>query len=350
MKKLVGGLRNNRKFMKILITGGAGYIGSFMVKRLIDANYEVTVIDSLEKGHKEAIDKRAKFEQGDLKNAPFVENIFCQDQFDAVLHFAGYISVEESVKNPQKYYLNNTKGAENLLSAMTQIGSVDKFIFSSTAAVYGNPVKVPIPEDHPRNPTNPYGKSKLEVEEMLDIFQKEEGLNFVSLRYFNAAGAAFDGSMGEDHDPETHIIPLAIRAAINNEEFNLYGTDYNTADGTCIRDYIHVVDLVEAHILALEKLNNGKGRYFYNVGTGSGYSNKEVLEMINKISRKAIKIKKCPRRQGDAEVLIADSTRIKKDLGFVPKHSDLETIVKTAWEWHKKNSKFIPPLAGQSSK
>ncbi len=326
--------------MKILVTGGAGYIGSFMVKRLIDANYEVTVIDSLEKGHIEAIDKRAKFEQGDLKNTSFLENIFRKESFDAVLHFAGYISVEESTKNPQKYYLNNTRGAKNLLTAMIRAGKVNKLIFSSTAAVYGNPIKVPIPEDHPKNPTNPYGKSKLEVEEMLNVFQKKEGLNFVSLRYFNAAGAAFDGSMGEDHDPETHIIPLAMRAAISNEEFNLYGTDYKTSDGTCIRDYIHVIDLVEAHVLALEKIKKEKGGYFYNVGTGNGYSNKEVLGMIKSVTERKIKIRVCPRRLGDAEILIADPTKIKKELGFSPKYSNLETIVKTAWEWHKRNLKF----------
>lgn len=348
MKKPVGGLRNNRKFMTILVTGGAGYIGSFMVKRLIDLNYKVKVIDSLEKGYKEAIDKRAEFVQGDLKNSSFVKNIFCQEPFGAVLHFAGYISVEESTKNPQKYYWNNTKGAENLLTAMTQIGNADKFIFSSTAAVYGNPIKVPIPEDHPKKPNNPYGKSKLEVEEMLDIFRKKEGLNFVSLRYFNAAGAALDGSMGEAHNPETHIIPLAIRSVIDNEEFNLYGADYKTPDGSCIRDYIHVIDLVEAHVLALEKLKKEKGVYSYNVGTGKGYSNKEVLEMIKNMAGKKIKIKVCPRRSGDAEVLIADPTRIKEELGFLPKYSDLETIVKTAWEWHKKN--FNPPVGGQNSK
>lgn len=339
MRLRVGGLKNNRKFMKILVTGGAGYIGSFMVKRLIDAGYKVTVIDSLEKGHREVIDKLAKFEQGDLKNTSFVENIFSQEPFDAVLHFAGYISVEESTKTPKKYYWNNTKGAENLLTAMIQIGKIDKFIFSSTAAVYGNPIKVPIPEDHPKNPTNPYGRSKLKVEKMLNVFQKEEGLSFVSLRYFNAAGAAFDGSMGEAHNPETHIIPLAIKSVISNKEFDLYGADYKTPDGSCVRDYIHVLDLVEAHVLALEKLKKEKGGYFYNVGTGNGYSNKEVLEMIKNVTSEKIKIKLCPRRSGDAEVLIADPTRIKEELGFLPKYSDLETVIKTAWEWHKKNSK-----------
>lgn len=322
--------------MHILVTGGAGYIGSFMTKKLLDIGYKVTVVDSLEKGHVESIDKRAKFEQGDLKNTSFVENIFRKESFDAVLHFAGYISVEESTKYPQKYYLNNIKGSENLIGAMMQIGKVDKFIFSSTAAVYGNPIKVPVPEDHPKVPTNPYGKSKLKVEEMLSFFEKEKGLNFVSLRYFNASGAALDGSMGEDHDPETHIIPLAIKSAINNQEFSLHGTDYNTPDGSCIRDYIHVIDLVEAHILALEKIKNESGGFFYNVGTGRGYSNKEVIEMVKKVSGVNFPIKVQGRRAGDANILIADPGRIKKELGFSSQYSDLDIIVKTAFRWHKK--------------
>lgn len=324
--------------MKVLVTGGAGYIGSFMVKRLIEEGYSVTVVDSLERGHKKVIDKRAEFEQGDLKNASFVENIFYKEPFDAVLHFAGYISVEESTKNPQKYYWNNTKGAENLLTAMIQIGKVDKFIFSSTAAVYGNPIKTPIPEDHPKNPNNPYGKSKLKVEEMLGVFQKEEGLSFVSLRYFNAAGAALDGSMGENHGPETHIIPNAIQSALSGSTFDLYGDDYDTPDGTAIRDYIHVLDLVEAHVLGIKKLQSEKGGFFYNVGTGIGHSNKEVIEMVKKISGINFSVRVEKRRPGDADVLIADPTRIKKELGFESKYSNLETIIKTAYGWHRTSS------------
>ena len=322
--------------MRILVTGGAGYIGSFMTNRLLDNGYNVFVIDSLEKGHIDAIDKRAAFEQGDLKNIEFIEKLFRRESFDAIMHFAGYISVEESVKKPDLYYKNNVDGSRNLISAALRIGKIDKFIFSSTAAVYGNPLEVPIPEDHPKNPTSPYGKTKLEVEEMLKSFQKD-GLNFVILRYFNAAGAAIDGGMGEKHNPETHIIPLAIKAAIERSEFSLYGTDYNTPDGTCIRDYIHVIDLVEAHILAFEKLKKEKGGFFYNVGTGKGYSNKEVIEMIKKVLAKDLKVKVAGRRSGDPEVLVADPTKIQKELGFKPKYSDLETIVKTAFNWHKRN-------------
>jgi len=332
--------------MKILVTGGAGYIGSFMVKRLLDDGYGVTVIDSLERGHKEAIDSRAEFEHGDLKDIGFLERVFRKDSFDAVMHFAAYTSVEESTKDPQKYYQNNTKGSENLLTAMIETNKIDKFIFSSSAAVYGNPIKVPIPEDHPKNPINPYGKSKLEVEEMLINFQKKKGLSFVSLRYFNAAGGAFDGSMGENHNPETHIIPLAIKAALTNSEFNLYGTDYGTPDGTCIRDYIHVIDLVEAHILALDKLEKEKGGFFYNVGTGKGYSNKEVLNMVKKLSGIDFKVRIAKRRPGDPEVLVSDPAKIIRELGFKPQYSDLETIVKTAFDWHKKSSKLIPTKSG----
>lgn len=332
--------------MRVLVTGGAGYIGSFMTKSLLDRGYDVVVFDSLERGNKDVIDKRAKFVQGDLKNLNVLKDLFSRETIDSVMHFAAYTSVEESTKDPQKYYDNNSKGSENLLMAMLEAGIEDKFIFSSTSALYGNPIKTPIPEDHPKNPINPYGKSKLRVEEMLINFQKNNGLNFVSLRYFNAAGAAIDSSMGENHNPETHIIPLAIKAAITNSEFNLYGSDYNTPDGTCIRDYIHVLDLVEAHILALEKLKKEKGGFFYNVGTGKGNSNKEVLNMIKKQSGIDFKVRIEERRQGDPKVLISDPAKIIKELKFKTKYSDLETIVRTALAWHKKNSK----LKGQNSK
>jgi len=324
--------------MKILITGGAGYIGSFMTKRLLDKNYEAVVFDSLERGHKNAIDKRAKFIQGDLKNLATLEALFYEEQIDAVIHFAGYISVEESAKKPNLYYQNNVKGSENLFSAAVNIGKVDKFIFSSSAAVYGNPIKIPIPEDHPKNPTSPYGKTKLTTEQTLEHFGEQHEISFASLRYFNAAGASIDEKMGENHNPETHIIPLAIKAAFKNQKFSLYGDNYKTRDGTCVRDYIHVVDLVESHILALEKITKDKGEYFYNVGTGNGYSNYEIIDMVKKISGKDFKVQTAQRRKGDAEVLIADPRKIHEDLGFTPKYSDLETIVKTAWEWHRKNS------------
>lgn len=325
--------------MKILITGGAGYIGSFMVKAAIDKDYEVVVVDSLERGSKEAIDSRAVLLVGDLKNKDFVANIFSEHKFDAVVHFSGYISMAESVSNPYLYFDNNINSCLNIIEGMVK-NNLNNFIFSSTAGVYGNPIRIPITEDHPRNPTNPYGESKLIVEQILSWYQKTHRLNFVSLRYFNAAGASFDSAIGENHNPETHIIPNAMKAILENKEFSLYGDDYKTKDGTCVRDYIHVVDLVEAHILAMDKLQKEKGGFFYNVGTGRGYSNKELIEMISRICGTTLKVKIEKRRPGDAEVLIADPTLIKRDLGFTPKYSDLETIIKSAWEWHKTNSKF----------
>lgn len=320
--------------MNILVTGGAGYIGSFMVKTLLNRGDKVVVADNLKTGNKEFVDERAEFLVGDLKDIAFVQSIF-KESFDAIFHFAGLISMEESTKNPYLYFSNNTFAALNLIEQAVK-NKVNKFIFSSTAGVYGNPVKIPIPEDHPTNPTNPYGESKLMVEKILNWYSKLFGLNFISLRYFNAAGAALDSSLGENHKDETHIIPKAIRAAIDGREFILYGNDYDTPDGTCIRDYIHVVDLVEAHVLALDKLKNQNGGFFYNVGTGEGYSNKQVLETVKKVTNIDLKIKIAQRRAGDAQTLIADPKKAKEELGFSPKYSDLETIVKTAWQWHKK--------------
>ena len=326
--------------MKILVTGGAGYIGSFMTKALLDRGDEVTVFDNLERGRKEIIDFRANFIKGDLKNISDLEGLFSVSlKFDAVIHFAGLIAVGESQEFPDLYYKNNVIGSKNLFDAAINIGKVNKIIFSSSAAVYGNPIKIPIPENHPKNPTSEYGKNKLEVEGILtELRQANSEVNFAALRYFNAAGAAIDGSMGEAHIPETHIIPNIIYAMLKNEKFKLFGDDYKTKDGTCVRDYIHVLDLVSAHILALEKLENASNGYFYNVGTGNGYSNKEILEMVEKVSGKKVSFQISPRRQGDSDELIADATKIKNELGFIPQYSDLETIVKTAWEWNKKQS------------
>lgn len=322
--------------MQVLVTGGAGYIGSFMTKKLLERGYGVIVFDNLERGYRDAVDERAKFVRGDLRDFASIEDVFCRETIDAVMHFAGYISVEESEKCPSMYYENNVIGSKNLFWAAINLGKVDTFVFSSSAAVYGNPITIPIPETHARNPTNPYGKTKLAIEAMLEDFSKKEGMSFVSLRYFNASGAALDGRLGEKHNPETHIIPLAISAALQGKEFSLYGTDYATPDGTCIRDYIHVIDLVEAHVLTLERLAKERGGFFYNVGTGKGHSNREVLEMVKRVSGVDLKIKEAHRRQGDAEVLVADATEIKKEIGFEPKYSELETIVRSAWQWHKK--------------
>ena len=321
--------------MRVLITGGAGYIGSFMAKAALDKGYEVVVVDNLERGHKEAVDQRAKFLPGDLRDRNFVDSIFPGNLFDVVVHFAGYISMAESVSKPFIYFDNNVNASLNILESMAK-HKVNSLIFSSSAGVYGNPTIVPIPEGHPKNPTNPYGESKLMVEKILNWYGKIYGLNFVSLRYFNACGASMDGKMGENHSPETHLIPNAINAALNNTEFTLYGDDYGTSDGTCVRDYIHVVDLVDAHILAIEKLKKDQGGFYYNVGTGLGHSNKQVLDVIKKVSKAEINVKVSTRRSGDADTLIADPTLIKNDLGFVSKYSDIETIIKTAWEWHEK--------------
>ena len=327
--------------MRILVTGGAGYIGSFMTKRLLDGGHEVIVFDSLERGHKDAIDPRAQFTQGDLKSAATCEDLFRKESIDSVMHFAGYISVEESMRDPQRYYENNVVGSEHLFNAAINVGGVRTFIFSSSAAVYGNPKQIPIPEDHPKDPTSSYGETKLETEKILLHLRKENPIGFACLRYFNAAGASLNASLGEDHNPETHIIPLAIKAAFEHGEFFLYGQDYKTSDGTAIRDYIHVLDLVEAHMLALEKLKSSGGGLFYNVGTGNGYSNKEVVNMVKKVSGVDFKVTIAQRRAGDSEVLIADPTRINNELSFSPKYSDLATIVESAWKWYiVKNSKL----------
>lgn len=324
--------------MKILITGGCGYIGSFMVKAAIDNGNDVVVVDSLERGHKEAIDSKAKLIVGDLKDKDFVADIFSKHKFDTVVHFAGYISMRESVENPYIYFQNNVFSSLNIMEEMVKT-KTDKFIFSSTAGVYGNPVRLPISEGHPKNPENPYGESKLMVEKLMLWYQKIYGLNSVALRYFNASGASLDGKLGENHNPESHIIPNIMKALLNKESFKLFGSDYNTKDGTCVRDYIHVIDLVDAHVLAVEKLIKDKGMFVYNVGTGNGYSNKEVIEMAKKISGKNFQINESARRPGDADTLIADASTIKRELGFNPKYSDLETIIRTAWEWHRKNQK-----------
>lgn len=307
-----------------------------MTNRLLEEGNEVVVVDSLEEGHRSAINKNAEFVQGNLLDENFVSEVFKSNQFDGVLHFAAYISMKESMERPGKYFQNNVQSAVNLLSVMASFGC-KSFIFSSTAGVYGDPTTTPIPEDHPKKPTNPYGESKYVVERMLPWYALIYGIGSVALRYFNAAGASLDGMMGEAHRNETHIIPNIINAVVNSRAFPLYGTDYDTPDGTCVRDYIHVLDLVEAHMLALNKLKKDNGGIsFYNVGTGSGYSNRQIIEMVEKVSGKKVNISEQPRRPGDAGELVADVSKIKKELDFSAKYSDLETIVSTAWKWHDK--------------
>lgn len=321
--------------MTILVTGGAGYIGSFMTKALLDKGYTVVVADSLERGHSQAIDKRAIFERGNLLSDDFLLKLLRSYHFDGVIHFAGYIAVGESMEHPGLYFTNNVQVSVKLLEGLVQ-HHVNNIIFSSTGTVYGTPTKNPIPESHPKKPENPYAESKWMIERILHWYHTSYGMNYMALRYFNACGAALDGTIGEDHDPETHLIPNAIHAVLNNQPFILFGEDYDTPDGTGVRDYIHVLDLVEAHLLALERLKSSGGEYVYNVGVGRGISNKEVISMVEEVSGKKINVSISPRRPGDVASTIADPSKIQKELGFEPKYSDLETIIKTAYSWHSK--------------
>lgn len=320
--------------MTILVTGGAGYIGSQMVHQLLEKKYEVFVLDSLENGHRQALSKEVSLIVGDIHNKKVLDELFSKEKFDAVMHFAGVISMAESMENPYKYFYTNTTGALDLFETMVK-HNVLKLIFSSTAGVYGNPVHTPIKEDDPKNPTNPYGESKRMVEQILSWYDTIYNFRSISLRYFNAAGATADGQFGEDHTEETHIIPIAMKSALSNSAFTIYGEDYNTKDGTCVRDYVHVVDLCGAHLLTLDALVSGHKTAAFNVGPGMGYSNKEVVAMVKKVTGVDFSVVSGKRRPGDVDELIADASRIKKELGWRPKYNNLEVIVKTAWQWHK---------------
>lgn len=319
--------------MKILVTGGAGYIGSFMTKRLLNDGHEVFVADSLERGHKDMLDSRAVFYQGNLQETSFVTDLFKRSHYDSVMHFAAYISVGESMQHPGMYLHNNVFSTVLLLEQMHE-HNIKHFIFSSTGTVYGIPEVLPTPEDHPKRPENPYAETKLMVERILHWYYQVHGIGYGILRYFNACGAALDGSMGEDHEPETHLIPCAIHAAITNTEFSLFGTDYNTTDGSAVRDYIHVLDLIDAHILTLKKLQESQGEYIYNVGTGKGLTNKEIIKMVQKVSGVTFPIIEKSRRPGDVAETVADTRKIASELGFSPQYSELETIITSAWKWH----------------
>lgn len=319
---------------KILVTGGAGYIGSHTVKLLQEQGLDVVVFDNLSTGH--ANNVSCPLIVGDLGNRALLKKIFDEYQIDAVIHFAGSLLVEESVLFPDKYFENNVANGINLLDAMVEY-KVKKIIDSSSAAVYGEPHYVPIDEDHPRKPVNPYGETKLMFEKILRWYSEAYNMSSVSLRYFNAAGGSLQGDSGEDHPVETHLIPKVLRVASRQEELlKIYGNDYPTPDGTCIRDYIHVLDLAEAHRLALEKLENDTGVFYYNVGTGKGISVSEVVNASMEITKKMIPIEYAPRRPGDPAVLVADVSKIKSELGFEAKYSDLETIIGTSWTWHQK--------------
>jgi len=318
--------------MKVLVTGGAGYIGSITAHQLKEQGFDVVIYDSMENGHQQAI-KGLDLVVGNTHDDQLLAKTLKDKQINAVVHFAAYIAMGESMKNPYKYFHNNFDGSLQLFKAMIE-ADVNQLVFSSTAGVYGNPKTLPIKETAEKNPENPYGQSKLMVENILEWFDKAHNFKSITLRYFNAAGASLDGKLGEAHQPETHLIPNVINAVLNNKEFTLFGDDYPTKDGTCIRDYIHVLDLAQAHILALKALQNDHQTDVFNAGTGQGYSNKQVIDMIEQVSGKKVKIKVSPRRSGDANELFADSSKLKKQLNWQPKYSDLKTIIKTAWKWH----------------
>jgi UDP-glucose 4-epimerase len=320
---------------KILITGGAGYIGSHVTKLLKKQGYEVVVYDNLSTGHTWAV-KEGKLIKGDLLDFSLLDGIFEHHKIKAVMHFAACAIVSESLKNPHKYFLNNVGGTLNLLKAMVK-HNVKTLIFSSTCALYGIPKKIPIPENHPQNPITPYGESKLMIEKILNWYSKAGDLQYVSLRYFNAAGADVEGEIGEVHHPETHLIPNVLLTAIGKKPYvEIYGTSYSTPDGTCIRDYIHVLDLAEAHLLALQFLYERKKSEVFNLGNGKGYSVREVIKTAEKITRKKIPVVELEKREGDPPVLIASSEKIQKVLGWKPQHPSLEEIISSAWEWTQK--------------
>lgn len=318
----------------ILIVGGAGYIGSHLNKEISEKGIKTIIFDNLSYGHRDFV-KWGTFEQGDLSNIEDIRSVFRKYPIEAVMHFAAFAYVGESVEDPQKYYMNNVKNTLNLLQVMLE-ENVKYFVFSSTCATYGNPVEIPITENHPQNPINPYGKGKLMVETVLKDYSNAYGLKYASLRYFNAAGADPDGDVGELHDPETHLIPLILDvAAGKREDIKIFGTDYDTPDGTCIRDYIHVTDLAEAHILALEYLQNGGKSDFFNLGNGNGFSVKEVIETARKVTGKNIKAAEADRRPGDPPILVGSSDKAKRTLNWNPKYDELSKIIETAWNWHK---------------
>ena len=322
--------------MNVFVTGGAGYIGSHVVRLLLEAGHGACVYDNLSGGHAAAV-PAGLLVRGDLADEPRLLEALAGG-FDCVMHFAAFIAVGESVEDPEKYYQNNLVGSLRLLAAMRKAG-VGRIVFSSTAAVYGNPVKIPIPEDHPTRPINPYGEGKLDFEHALHYYAQAYGLGYAALRYFNAAGAAPDAKIGEDHRPETHLVPLVLQAALGQREaVSVYGTDYPTPDGTCLRDYIHVVDLAQAHMLGLQRGKTG----FYNLGNGDGYSVRQVIQTCEKITGKKIPAVEKPRRPGDPPRLVAAAAKALNELGWKPKLPKLEDIVAAAWAWHKNNPNGYP--------
>jgi UDP-glucose-4-epimerase GalE len=319
--------------MAILVTGGAGYIGSHTAHLLKRHGYEVVIADDLSRGHEHNV-RGFPFHKLRMQDTAALADLLKSARIEAVVHFAAYIAVGESTQVPELYFSNNTGGTLSLLTAMVESG-VSKIVFSSTAAVYGMPQTVPIPETSPYAPLSPYGDSKVMVEKILDWMDQFRGLRSVCLRYFNACGADAEAGLGEEHDPETHLIPLLLRAVTTGEPATLFGDDYPTPDGTCIRDYIHVMDLADAHVLALRHLLNGGESQRFNVGTGSGYSVREVLRAVETITGQKVPFRMGPRREGDAPVLVANSDRLKSTLGWQPRHTDIHDIVRSAWDFHR---------------
>jgi UDP-glucose 4-epimerase len=320
--------------MNILVVGGAGYIGSHMVKRLGQAGCHVTTLDNLSSGHRDAV-LCGEFVQGDIADHPLLEQVFARGQFDAVMHFASFIQVGESVHAPAKYYANNLVNTLQLLDVMLTHG-VKHLIFSSTAATFGEPQYVPIDEAHPQQPINPYGRTKLMVELALADYDHAYGLKSVCLRYFNAAGADPEGQLGERHDPETHLVPLVLQAASGRRpHISVFGRDYDTPDGTCIRDYIHITDLCEAHWLALQHLRHGGASDAFNLGNGNGFSVQEVIDTARQVTGQSIPLQEGPRRAGDPARLVADATRARQLLGWQPQYADLATLIGHAWAWEQ---------------
>lgn len=318
--------------MRVLVTGGAGYIGSHAVRELVNSGHSVTVLDNLSNGHEEAVDPRATLIVGSTANADLLMQRLHAHQIEAVMHFAADIEVGESVTDPYKYYQNNFSNALNLLHCMVKLG-IKKFVFSSTAAVYGNPERTPIEENQRRNPINPYGRSKMMTEMAIEDFCHAHGLGYTILRYFNVAGASPDATIGEDHQPESHLIPRILGAARDEGEVKIFGTDYDTTDGTCIRDYVHVVDLARAHVLAIEKMEEGQGNV-YNIGSEKGFSVREVIGACEKVVGKKLRVVENERRAGDPAVLVASSQKIRNELKWEPMYPNIQTIVGHAWHWH----------------
>lgn len=321
----------------ILVCGGAGYIGSHTVRQLIDNSEDVIIVDNLETGHKEAIHPKAKFYNTDIRDEKALETVFKENKIDEVIHFAANSLVGESMMNPLKYYNNNVHGTEVLLNVMAK-HDVKKIVFSSTAATYGEPKNIPILESDETKPTNAYGETKLAMEKMMKWADIAHGIKYISLRYFNVAGAHISGIIGEDHNPETHLIPLILQVPLGKREFiSIFGDDYDTHDGTCVRDYIHVSDLAEAHILAVNKLREGFNSNIYNLGSGNGFTVKEIIEAARLVTGHSIPAKVCERRTGDPAKLVASSEKARRELGWQPKFENIEAMIASAWNWHKSN-------------